>query len=84
PATAEVVLAGHDHFCGAYGIGLRGGGGLYISAGTSEAHCLILDWLPDGELPDGVGVGRFVDGRRFYLHAQLPSGHLYRHWTGLL
>jgi len=83
-ARVPVVLAGHDHFCGAYGIGVRGGGELYVSAGTSEAHCLILDRLPDGDLPAEVGVGRFVDGERFYLHRQLPSGHLYRHWRRLL
>lgn len=84
PETVTVTLAGHDHFCGAYGIGVRGDGELYVSAGTSEAHCLIVDRLPDGPLPPEVGVGRFVDGERFYLHRQLPSGHLYRHWRALL
>lgn len=84
PATASIVPAGHDHFCGAFGIGVRGDGELYVSAGTSEAHCLIVDALPDGPLPPEVGVGRFVDGERFYLHRQLPSGHLYRHWRTLL
>lgn len=84
PAAVPVVLAGHDHFCGAYGIGVRGDGELYISAGTSEAHCLIVDRLPTGDLPAEVGVGRFVDGERFYLHRQLPSGHVYRHWRRLL
>ncbi|MFF9565098.1 L-fuculokinase [Leifsonia sp. NPDC014704] len=84
PASASTVLAGHDHFCGAYGIGVRGDGELYVSAGTSEAHCLIVDSLPDDPLPAGIGVGRFVDGARFYLHRQLPSGHLYRHWRTLL
>lgn len=83
-ASVPVVLAGHDHFCGAYGIGVRGNGQLYVSAGTSEAHCLIVDSLPDGQLPQGIGAGRFVDGERFYLHRQLPSGHLYQHWRRLL
>jgi xylulokinase len=82
--TASVVLAGHDHFCGAYAIGVRGEGQLYISAGTSEAHCLVVDALPGGPMPANVGIGRFVDGERFYLHRQLPSGHLYRQWTSLL
>ena len=84
PATTAVALAGHDHFCGAYGIGARGDGEIFLSAGTSEAHCLIVDRVPEGPLPAEVGVGRFVDGERFYLHRQLPSGHLYRHWRSLL
>jgi xylulokinase len=84
PATAPIVLAGHDHFCGAYAVGVRGEGELYVSAGTSEAHCLIVEELPAGELPPSVGFGRFVDDRHFYLHRQLPSGHLYRQWTELL
>lgn len=84
PPTAAVVLAGHDHFCGAYAVGVRGEGQLYVSAGTSEAHCLVVDELPPGPAPALVGVGRFVDGARFYLHRQLPSGHLYRQWTQLL
>jgi len=83
-ASATIVLAGHDHFCGAYGNGVRGDGQLYVSAGTSEAHCLILDELPRHPLPPGFGVGRFVDGTHFYLHRQLASGHLYRQWTSLL
>lgn len=84
PPTATVVLAGHDHFCGAFGNGVRHDGQLYISAGTSEAHCLIVRELPDFPLPPSVGVGRFVDGTHFYLHRQLASGHLYRQWTSLL
>lgn len=82
--AVPVALAGHDHFCGAYGIGVRGRGQLYVSAGTSEAHCLIMEQPPEGDLPAGVSIGRFVDGERFYLHRQLPSGHLYQHWRGLL
>lgn len=84
PEDVVVVLAGHDHFCGAYGMGVRGDGELYVSAGTSEAHCLIVDRLPETALPTDVGIGRFVDGERFYLHRQLPAGHLYRHWRQLL
>lgn len=84
PASVPVVLAGHDHFCGAYGMGVRGDGELYVSAGTSEAHCMIVDRLPDAPLPPQIGIGRYVDGARFYLHRQLPSGHLYRHWRGIL
>lgn len=84
PASVSVTLAGHDHFCGAFGLGVRGDGELYVSAGTSEAHCLIVDALPEGPLPTEIGVGRYVDGERFYLHRQLPSGHLYQHWRGLL
>ncbi|GAA0430642.1 FGGY-family carbohydrate kinase [Leifsonia naganoensis] len=84
PATGAVALAGHDHFCGAFAVGVRGEGEVYLSAGTSEAHCLIVDDAPTGPLPDGVGLGRYVDGQRFYLHRQLPSGHLYQQWRGLL
>jgi xylulokinase len=84
PPSVSVALAGHDHFCGAFGLGVRGDGELYVSAGTSEAHCLIVDALPDEPLPAEVGAGRYVDGERFYLHRQLPSGHLYQHWARLL
>jgi xylulokinase len=84
PGSVSVALAGHDHFCGAFGLGVRGDGELYVSAGTSEAHCLIIDVLPDQPLPAEIGAGRYVDGERFYLHRQLPSGHLYQHWAGLL
>jgi sugar (pentulose or hexulose) kinase len=84
PTNATIVLAGHDHFCGAYGNGVRSDGQLYVSAGTSEAHCMILDELPRQPFPPGFGVGRFVDGKHFYLHRQLASGHLYRQWTALL
>jgi sugar (pentulose or hexulose) kinase len=84
PSATAVALAGHDHFCGAFAVGVRGEGEVYLSAGTSEAHCLIVDDPPSGPLPDGVGLGRYVDGQRFYLHRQLPSGHLYQQWRGLL
>lgn len=84
-SAATVVFAGHDHFCGAYAIGVRGASDLYVSAGTSEAHCLIVDELPDTVASSAtVGIGRFVDGERFYLHRQLPAGHLYKQWTALL
>lgn len=79
-----VVIAGHDHFCAAYGSGVCSGGSLYISAGTSEAHCLIVDSLPESPLPQTVGYGRYVDGSSYYLHRQLPSGHLYQQWRTLL
>lgn len=78
-----VAVAGHDHFCGAFAAGIRQPRQLFVSAGTSEAHVLILDRYPSGELPSDVQVGRFVDGSSYYLHAHLPSGHLHAHLESL-
>ncbi|MEU8475830.1 FGGY-family carbohydrate kinase [Streptomyces hygroscopicus] len=85
PAGIPVVSAGHDHFCGAYGCGIRQPGESFVSAGTSEAHLILTDTPP---VPDPGGprtdIGRFVDGELFYVHRNLPSGHLYQHWLRLL
>lgn len=78
-AAATVAVAGHDHFCAAFAAGVREPGQLFLSSGTSEAHVLLIDDATDLVLPPHVQLGRYVDGRSFYLHAHLPSGHLYSH-----
>lgn len=84
PAQAVVAVAGHDHFCGAFAAGVRSSGQIFLSSGTSEAHVLIVDDIEGLDLPEHIQVGRFVDGRSFYLHAHLPSGHLHGHLEQLV
>ena len=82
-AGVPLVTGGHDHFCGALAAGARSPGDLFVSAGTSEAHLLVTDSLDPAATADSE-VGCFVTDGLFYLHAALPSGALYRTWTGLL
>jgi xylulokinase len=76
-----VISAGHDHFCGAFGAGVRASGQAYLSAGTSEAHLILCDTAPPEALADpDIDVGCYVDGKRFYVHRNLLAGQLYRQW----
>lgn len=84
PRDTAVAVAGHDHLCAAFAAGVRRPGQIFLSSGTSEAHVLLLDEIAGVELPAHVQVGRFVDGRSFYLHAHLPSGHLHAHLEQLV
>ena len=83
-ADVAVAVAGHDHFCAAFAAGVRAPGQIFLSSGTSEAHVLLVDEITGLELPEHVQVGRFVDGRTFYLHGHLPSGHLHAHLEQLV
>lgn len=80
-----LVTGGHDHFCGAFASGVRAAGELYLSAGTSEAQLVVTDGPVEG-VAGGYAFdqGRFVDGRHWYVHIGIPTGHAYRQWTGLL
>jgi len=87
PATAAIVAGGHDHFCGAFGAGVRRTGEAYLSVGTSESHLLLVDRVPGNEIP-GIETGYFVDASHRYVHASAPSGRRFaeildRHsWNG--
>lgn len=83
PEGLPVVTGGHDHWCGAYGAGVRTAGDVYISAGTSEAQVMLVDELPD-VIPDGIDVGAFVSGGLRYLHRATPSGRFYQSWHDML
>lgn len=83
PAEVPVVAGGHDHFCGAFGAGVRTAGELYVSAGTSEAQVVLVDALPDA-VPSGFGAGLFVAGSLRYLFRATPSGQLFGRWREML
>ena len=83
PAGITVVAGGHDHWCGAYGAGVRAPGDVYISAGTSEAQVMLVDELPE-HIPAGIDVGAFVSGGLRYLHRATPSGRFYQSWHDML
>lgn len=85
PAATALVTGGHDHFCGAFGSGVRGAGELYLSAGTSEALLVLTDRPVDLQVDGFVfDQGRFVDEGHWYVHVAVPSGHAFRQWSGLL
>ncbi|GHH75952.1 hypothetical protein GCM10018793_20730 [Streptomyces sulfonofaciens] len=70
PGT-PVVVAGHDHLVGAWAAGARSTGDLADSMGTAEAVFTLAEAPPDpaGALAQGMGYGRHVDGRHWYLMA---------------
>lgn len=75
----SVCSAGHDHLCAGYAVGARLPGTLFLSAGTAEAHLLIVD--PDAVaegIPEGVSVGRYVTDDGVYLHSQIAAGRIYQ------
>ncbi len=83
PPGIIVVAGGHDHFCSAFGAGVRSPGDCYVSAGTSEAQFVLVEDVPELVSPD-VDVGIFVaDGLR-YIHSATPSGRYYQAWHDLL
>lgn len=83
PGDLPVVAGGHDHWCGAFGAGVRRAGDVYVSAGTSEAQVMLVNDLP-GEQPPGVDVGAFVVDDLRYLHRATPSGRFYQSWHDIL
>jgi xylulokinase len=83
PAGIPVVAGGHDHFCGAFGSGVRSAGEAYVSAGTSEAQMILVS-RPPAAVPPGIGVGAFVDGSLHYVFRATPSGRLFGRWRCLL
>jgi xylulokinase len=88
PETVRLVSGGHDHLCAAFGAGLRTSAELFLSAGTSEAHLALLEAPVSGPAvhegryrPD---QGCYVDGRSYYAHVNIHSGHVFRQWRSLL
>ncbi|MCP2032125.1 sugar (pentulose or hexulose) kinase [Okibacterium sp. HSC-33S16] len=69
-----IVAGGHDHFCGAFGAGVRSTGDIYISVGTSESQIVLVDYLSDELREAGIDVGTYVDARHAYLHIASASG----------
>ena len=87
PAGTPVVLAGHDHICGAFGAGATAPGEVVDSMGTAEASLLTLTDPPlDGPGYDlGLPVGRHVLPGSYYVAATLPrSGGLVEQLKRLL
>ncbi|WAH37975.1 FGGY-family carbohydrate kinase [Alicyclobacillus dauci] len=85
PPHTVIVSGGHDHLCAAYASGVRTGGELFISAGTSEAHLLLsTKLLNEGSQAPSIEQGCFVDDKHYYVHAGLPSGHVFAQWRNLL
>jgi sugar (pentulose or hexulose) kinase len=84
----RLVTGGHDHLCAAYGAGLRTGGELFLSAGTSEAHLALLPapviGRPRDASPYHVDQGCYVDAGSWYAHVNIHSGHVFRQWRSLL
>jgi xylulokinase len=74
PDGVRVVAGGHDHFCGAFGAGVRETGDVFISVGTSESQLVLVDGVPDVRHDRALDVGTFVDGRHAYVHVARPSG----------
>jgi sugar (pentulose or hexulose) kinase len=85
PRDVAIVAGGHDHLCAAFAAGIRTTGELFLSAGTSEAH-LALTTAPiePGHAGDRVDQGCYVDGEAYYVHVNIPSGHVFRQWRSLL
>lgn len=83
PSGVPVVTGGHDHFCGAFGAGVRSPGQAYVSAGTSEAQMVLVEHLPDTGHP-GSDIGIFVSDGLRYLHRATPAGRYYRAWHLML
>jgi xylulokinase len=83
PAGVPVIAAGHDHFCGAFGSGVRSSGSAYVSAGTSEAQLVLTEAIPR-DVSDSIDIGFFVSAGLTYLHRATPAGRYFQDWHGLL
>jgi xylulokinase len=87
PAGLPVVVAGHDHICGAFGAGSTAPGEIVDSMGTAEASLLTLTEPPLDAAGHALGlpVGRHVLPGRYYVAATLPrSGGLVEQLKQLL
>lgn len=86
PPTVSVTSAGHDHLCAGFASGARHAGELFVSAGTAEAHVMLVDpaAVPDQPLPSGVSLGRYVTEDALYLHTQIAAGRIHQQWQALL
>ncbi len=84
PPDVALVAGGHDHLCAAYGAGIRSTRELFLSAGTSEAHLALLEAPLPRDAGRGIDQGCYVDGRTWYAHINIHSGHFFRQWRELL
>jgi xylulokinase len=84
PPDVALVSGGHDHLCAAYGAGLRSTQELFLSAGTSEAHLMLLESPLEGEAARGIDQGCYVDDHTWYAHVNIHSGHFFKGWRDLL
>ena len=87
PAGTPVVVAGHDHICGAFGAGATAPGEIVDSMGTAEASLLTLTGPPLDATGHALGlpVGRHVLPGKYYVAATLPrSGGLVEQLKQLL
>lgn len=75
PTGTPVVIAGHDHICGAFGAGATASGEIVDSMGTAEASLLTLTEPPLDAAGHALGlpVGRHVLPGRYYVAATLPK-----------
>lgn len=68
PAGIPVVVAGHDHICGAAGVGALDEGAAVDSMGTAESLVAVRDRLPLSQMrKEGFSYGRHVVPGRFYV-----------------
>jgi xylulokinase len=87
PSGTPVIVAGHDHICGAFGAGATAPGEIVDSMGTAEALLLTLTEPPLDATGHALGlpVGRHVLPETYYVAATLPrSGGLVEQLKQLL
>jgi len=81
---AVLTVGGHDHLCGAVGVGATADGDVFDSSGTAEAFIApVVPLVPAERIADlvarGVNVGwHVVPGRQALLGAQRAGLHLQR------
>lgn len=81
---AVLTVGGHDHLCGAVGVGATADGDVFDSSGTAEAFIApVVPLVPADRIADlvarGVNVGwHVVPGRQALLGAQRAGLHLQR------
>ncbi len=81
---AVLTVGGHDHHCGAVGVGATGDGDVFDSSGTAEAFIApVAPTVPGDDVARlvaaGVNVGwHVVGGRQALLGAQRAGLHLQR------
>lgn len=74
-AGVPVLVAGHDHPVGAWAAGVRDPGAVADSMGTAEAVLTLGTRPPEpaAALAEGMGYGRHVDGRHWFVMAGAGS-----------
>lgn len=70
-----VIAGGHDHLCGSLGAGLLLGNRLIDSSGTAESLLGLLGGRVNRVTTDlyGAALGRYVDGKSFYVSGGFSS-----------